>query len=76
MAYIDMEINTQDLKSPQPLVRALRAIDRMNSGQVLQVTTDGPLSISSFEDMCAQLGHKLMETIDWDGEYTLLIKKA
>jgi len=76
MAYIDMEINTLNLKSPQPMVKALRAIDSMRSGQVLKVTTDEPLSISNFEAMCLQLGHKLMEIIDWDGEYTLLVKKA
>ena len=76
MAYIDMEINAQNMKSPQPLVKALRAIERMHSGQVLKVTTDEPRSIGNFEAMCCQLGHKLMEIIDWDGEYTLLVKKA
>ena len=76
MAYIDMEINAQNLPAPQPMVKALRAIEGMASGQVLKVTTDEPLSISNFEAMCLQLGHKLMEIVDWDGEYTLLVKKV
>lgn len=75
MAYIDMEINAQNLPAPQPMVKALRAIEGMASGQVLKVTTDEPRSISNFEAMCLQLGHKLMEIVDWDGEYTLLVKK-
>ena len=76
MAFIDMEINAQNMTSPQPMVKALRAIEHMASGRILKVTTDEPRSISNFEAMCSQLGHKLMEIIDWDGEYTLLVKKA
>ena len=76
MAYIDIEIDAQNMKSPHPMVKALRAFDSMHSGQVLKVTTDEANSISKFETMCLQLGHKLMEIIDWDGEYTLLVKKA
>mgnify|MGYP001824638899 CR=1 FL=1 len=76
MAYIDKEINAENMKSPQSMVKALRAIEHMNSGQVLKVTTDEARSISNFEAMCYQLGHKLMEVIDLDGEYTLLVKKA
>ena len=76
MAFIDMEINAQNMISPQPMVKALRAIEHMASGQILKVTTDEPRSITNFEAMCSQLGHKLMETIDWNGEYTLLVKKA
>ena len=76
MAYIDMEINAQNMQSPLPMVKALRAIEAMNSGQVLKITTNEPRSIGNFEAMCYQLGHKLMEVIDWDGEYTLLVKKA
>jgi tRNA 2-thiouridine synthesizing protein A len=75
MPCIDMEVNAQNLKSPQPMMKALWAIEKMKSGQVLKVTTDEPRSISNFEAMCTQLGHKLMEIIDWDGEYTLLVKK-
>ena len=76
MATIDREIEVYKVKSPQPMVKALRAIDELHSGQVLKLTTDEPHSISNIETMCRQLGHRLMEIIDWNGEYTLLVKKA
>jgi len=76
MAYIDMELNAQNMTSPQPMVHALRAMDNLQTGQVLKVTTNEPRSISNFEAMCYQLGHKLMEIVDWNGEYTLLVRKA
>lgn len=76
MAYIDMELNAQNMTSPQPMVQTLRAMDQLTAGQVLKVTTTEPRSIPNFEAMCSQLGHKIMQIIDWDGEYTFLLQKA
>ncbi len=76
MAYIDMELNAQNMTSPQPMVKTLRAMDQLRAGQVLKVTTTEPCSIPNFEAMCSQLGHKIMQIIDWDGEYTFLLQKA
>ncbi|VAW91097.1 hypothetical protein MNBD_GAMMA21-2106 [hydrothermal vent metagenome] len=76
MAYIDMELNAQNMTSPQPMVQTLRAMDQLSAGQVLKVTTTEPRSIPNFEAMCAQLGHKIMQIIDWDGEYTFLLQKV
>ena len=75
MAYIDMELNVEHMTAPKPLMKALRAIDALLPGQVLKVTTSEQKSIGNFESMCQQLGHKLIEIIDWDGEYTLLVQK-
>ena len=75
MAYIDMELNAENMPAPMPLMKALRAIDTMLPGQVLKVTTSAADSINNFENMCRQLGHKLIEIIDWNGEYTLLVQK-
>lgn len=75
MAYIDMELNAENMPAPMPLMKALRAIDSMLPGQVLKITTSAADSISNFENMCRLLGHKLIEIIDWNGEYTLLVQK-
>jgi len=75
MAYIDMELNVENMPAPMPLMQALRAIDAMLPGQVLKVTTSAADSIVNFEKLCRQLGHKLLEIIDWNGEYTLLVQK-
>jgi TusA-related sulfurtransferase len=75
MAYIDMELNVENMPTPVPLMKALRAIDSMLPGQILKVTTSAAESINNFETMCRTLGHKLLEVIDWNGEYTLLVQK-
>ena len=76
MAYIDMELNAQNMRSPQPMVQALRAMDQLATGQILKVTTNEPRSVHNFEAMCYQLGHKLMEIVAWNGEYTFLLQKV
>lgn len=76
MAYIDMEIDTANLITLKPILSALRAMDKLKPGQVLKITTYGAKSVSNFEKLCQQLGHKLMEIVNWDDEYTLLVKKA
>ena len=75
MAYIDMDLNIEHLSVPKPLVQALRAIDTLLPGQVLKVTTCEARAIGNFERMCQTLGHKLLEIVSWDGEYTLLVEK-
>jgi len=76
MTYIDMELNIQNMASPQPMMHTLRAMDSLDTGQVLKVTTTEPCSLKNFEIMCLELGHKLLEIIDWDGEYTFLLQKV
>jgi len=76
MAYIDMEINGTDLITPGPFFSALRAMDKLKPGQVLKITTNEATSVNLFERLCLQLGYKLMESVAWNNEYTLLIKKA
>ena len=76
MACIDMELDAHNLNSAQPMLQTLRALEKLMPGQILKVTTTEPRSVSIFEQMCVQLGHKLMQIIDWDGEYTFLLQKA
>lgn len=75
MAYIDMELNVEHMPAPMPMVKALRAMDALLPGQVLKVTSSEQKSIMNFEGLCQQLGHKLIEVVDWNGEYTLLVEK-
>ena len=76
MAYIDMELDIQGMVSPHPMLETLRAMDGLNSGQVLKVTTTESRAVNNMQVLCFQLGHKLIEIVDWDGEYTFLLQKA
>ena len=75
MAHIDMELDVENMPAPMPLIKALRALETLLPGQVLKITTSEQNSMLSFEGMCQQLGHNLLEIVDWNGEYTLLVEK-
>ena len=75
MAYIDMDLNFEQLSAQKLLRQALRAIDALLPGQVLKVTGREASTIGSFANICRTLGHKLIETVAWDDEYTLLVEK-
>lgn len=76
MAFIDMEIDGGDFITPGPLFSALRAMDKLKPGQVLRITSNEATSVSQFAHLCQQLGYKLLESISWGDEFTLLIRKG
>jgi len=76
MAYIDMEIDTASPATPNPIFAALRAMDQLQPGQVLKITTNSAGVVGQFERVCQQLGYHLLEMIDWEDEFTLLVQKA
>ncbi len=76
MAYIDMDIDTTNPVTPNPIFAALRAMDKLLPGQVLKITTNNAGVVGQFERVCQQLGYQLLEMIDFEDEYTLLVKKA
>jgi len=75
MFTISKELDTRFLNPPQPLLRTLRAIDNMEEGQVLKLTTTEHNAIEHMESMCRKTGLVLMQYMDWNGEYTFFIRK-
>jgi len=75
MALFDKEIDALTL-APQPLLNALQALEKLKPGQILKITTYSAKTARTFELFCQQLGHKLMEIVDWNDEHTLMVKKA
>ena len=75
MAYIDMEVDTDILVTPQPLLSTLRAMDKLQPGQVLKITTYTADSVNNLMKLCQQMGYSLLEAVDWGDEFTLLVKK-
>lgn len=76
MTYIDMEIDTINQVTPNPIFSALRAMDKLRPGQVLKFTTNATGALKQFERLCRQLGCYLIEIVDFEDEHTLLVKKA
>ena len=71
----DLELDTRGLNCPLPILRAKKALNNMNSGQILHVVATDPGSIKDFEAFVRQTGNELIEFNEVDGEFMFLVKK-
>lgn len=69
-------LDAKGLSCPLPVVKARLEIEKLASGQVLEVMATDPGSVSDFENWAKMSGHDLLSSAQ-DGEvYTYLIRKG
>lgn len=69
-------LDAKGLSCPLPVVKARLEIEKLGSGQVLEVLATDPGSVSDFENWTKMSGHDLLSS-EQDGEvYTYLIRKG
>jgi tRNA 2-thiouridine synthesizing protein A len=76
MTDFNTELDARGLNCPLPILRAKKAINGMNSGEVLKIVATDPGSVKDFEAFCRQSGDELLDTQEAGGEYTYMIKKS
>jgi tRNA 2-thiouridine synthesizing protein A len=76
MADFDQELDASGLNCPLPILRAKKALNGLNAGQVLRVIATDPGSVKDFEAFAKQTGHELLESKEEGGKYYFLIKKS
>jgi tRNA 2-thiouridine synthesizing protein A len=73
---IDLEVDTRGLKCPLPLLRLKKALNTLDSGQVVRVTATDPASVLDFGVFVEQTGHLLLERREETGILVYLIRKG
>jgi tRNA 2-thiouridine synthesizing protein A len=76
MSDFNSELDARGLNCPLPILRAKKAMNGMNSGEVLKIVATDPGSVKDFEAFCRQSGDELMDSQEDSGEFTYLIKKT
>lgn len=76
MSDVAQELDARGLNCPLPILKAKKAINSINSGEVLKIIATDPGSVKDFEAFAKQTGHELMESAEAGGEFTFLIKKS
>ena len=76
MADFDQELDARGLHCPLPILRANKAINGLDAGQVLRIVATDPGSVKDFEAFAKQTGNELLESAEAGGEFTFLMKKA
>jgi tRNA 2-thiouridine synthesizing protein A len=72
---IDREVDARGLNCPLPILRAKKALNDMQSGQVLRVLATDPGSVRDFEAFAKQTGHRLLQHTEQDGVFSFLVKR-
>jgi len=76
MANFDQELDASGLNCPLPILRAKKALNNLEAGNVLHVIATDPGSVKDFEAFAKQTGNKLLESNEEGGKFTFLIEKS
>ncbi len=76
MSDFNEELDARGLNCPLPILRAKKAINGLEAGQVLKIVATDPGSVKDFEAFCKQTGNELVSTAEDGGEFTFFIKKS
>jgi len=69
-------LDTCGLSCPLPLLKAKQALNKLSSGEVLEVVSTDPGSVRDFQVFSDQSGHALLSSREDDGKYYYELKKA
>ncbi|KOR29878.1 SirA family protein [Achromatium sp. WMS1] len=75
MANFDDELDASGLNCPLPILRAKKALSKMEAGKVLHIIATDPGSVKDFESFSNQTGNELLESREEGGKFHFLIKK-
>jgi len=76
MTTFDQELDARGLNCPLPILRAKKSITALAAGQVLRIVATDPGSVKDFEAFCRQTGNTLLSSLQSDGTFEFLIRKA
>lgn len=72
---ITKTLDAKGLSCPMPIVRTKKAIDELNSGDILELVTTDKGSVTDVDAWTESTGHKLLDKKEEDGVYTFYIEK-
>ncbi|MCS7461726.1 sulfurtransferase TusA family protein [Paenibacillus doosanensis] len=68
-------IDAKGLACPMPIVKAKKAIDAMESGQMMELLTTDQGSLNDVQAWVKRTGHELVEIREEQGAYSFRIQK-
>ena len=72
---IEHLLDARGLNCPLPILKAGRALNRLQVGDALRVLSTDPVSAADFEDFCRAAGAELVEAKEDGGTYSFLIRR-
>ncbi len=69
------EVDARGLNCPLPILRTKKALNDMQSGEVIRVVATDPASVRDFEAFARQTGNSLIEHGEADGAFWFLMRR-
>ena len=76
MTEFHHELDACGLNCPLPVLRAKKTLDKMTSGEVLQIVATDPGSVEDMAALARQTGNELLESRQESDKYYFLMKKG
>jgi tRNA 2-thiouridine synthesizing protein A len=69
-------LDARGLQCPLPVLRARKAMQKLEAGALLRVLATDPGTVKDFRAFCQATGHELLESETGGGELRFLLRKA
>jgi tRNA 2-thiouridine synthesizing protein A len=70
----DVDLDVRGFKCPMQILKTKKALNGMQSGQILRVVATDPGSMRDFKAFTHQTGHGLLAQAEAEGEFTHWLK--
>lgn len=71
----DLIVDTKGMACPMPIVKAKKALDTLQAGQIMEVLSTDKGSVNDFQAWVKQTNHELVKHEEVNGVYKFLVKK-
>lgn len=71
----DKEVDARGLNCPLPILRAKKALNDMQTGQILKIVATDPGAVKDFQAFCKQTGNELLSQAQVEREYSFYVKR-
>lgn len=71
----DRELDARGLNCPLPVLRAKKALNEMQSGQVLKIVATDPGSVKDFQAFSKQTGNELLSHATIQKDFIFYLKR-
>ena len=72
---VDREVDARGLNCPLPILRTKKALNDMQSGQVLRILATDPSAVRDFQAFAKQTGNELLQHVEQDGVFSFLLRR-
>ena len=75
MSATAQELDVRGLNCPLPILRAKKALNGLQNGQVLHIRATDPGAVKDFDAFCKATGNELVSSEQSSEEYVFQIRK-